>query len=318
MRVEPIERQGQTPILVTGAPRSGTTWVGRMLALCPALNYVHEPFNPAAEAGNRGCNLRLKDYFTYITEDNESRYYRPVKRILEGRYDLGHALLGARSLSGVVASLREWRRFVAHRRAGGATLIKDPIALLSAGWLARRFDIRCVVMIRHPAAFVASMKRLDWASHPEKWALSQELLMRDYLRPFAADIEELQTGEHDLIERASLAWKLHNFVVLQYKMQYKDWIFLRHEDISNDPAASFQKLYEKLGLVFSESVRRAIDEHSNASNPERATENERTIRLNSRANISAWKDRLSAEEVQRIKAYVEDVAREFYSDSEWN
>ena len=34
------------PILVTGAHRSGTTWVGKMLALAPGVAYVHEPFNP--------------------------------------------------------------------------------------------------------------------------------------------------------------------------------------------------------------------------------------------------------------------------------
>src|SRR5690606_21198944 len=32
-------------ILVTGSPRSGTTWVGRMLATDPRLTYFHEPFN---------------------------------------------------------------------------------------------------------------------------------------------------------------------------------------------------------------------------------------------------------------------------------
>jgi hypothetical protein len=31
------------PILVTGSPRSGTTFVGRMLALSPGVHYIHEP-----------------------------------------------------------------------------------------------------------------------------------------------------------------------------------------------------------------------------------------------------------------------------------
>ena len=33
------------PILVTGAPRSGSTWVGNVLALDKRTGYVHEPFN---------------------------------------------------------------------------------------------------------------------------------------------------------------------------------------------------------------------------------------------------------------------------------
>ena len=31
------------PILVTGSHRSGSTWVGKMLATSPSVNYIHEP-----------------------------------------------------------------------------------------------------------------------------------------------------------------------------------------------------------------------------------------------------------------------------------
>ena len=33
------------PILVTGSHLSGTTWVGRMIAVSPCVAYLHEPFN---------------------------------------------------------------------------------------------------------------------------------------------------------------------------------------------------------------------------------------------------------------------------------
>ena len=52
------------PILVTGAHRSGTTWVGKMLALAPGVGYVHEPFNPRFSAG------RFDRYFTVVTREN--------------------------------------------------------------------------------------------------------------------------------------------------------------------------------------------------------------------------------------------------------
>ena len=35
----------EAPILVTGAHRSGTTWVGRMLCASGEAHYVSEPFN---------------------------------------------------------------------------------------------------------------------------------------------------------------------------------------------------------------------------------------------------------------------------------
>jgi LPS sulfotransferase NodH len=35
----------QKPILVTGSHRSGSTWVGTMLATSPSVGYVQEPFS---------------------------------------------------------------------------------------------------------------------------------------------------------------------------------------------------------------------------------------------------------------------------------
>jgi hypothetical protein len=305
------------PILVTGAPRSGTTWVGQMLALSPAVNYIHEPFNPDSPPGAAICGVQFARYFTYVTDENESAYYAPIKRMMEGKYDAWRGLAGVRSVRGALETLRTWQTFATHRRRGGVPLIKDPIALMSAEWLARRFEMHCVVMIRHPAAFVASMKRLGWSAFPEKWALSQEPLMRDYLAPFEEQIRSLQSGEHDLIERTSLAWKLCHHVILQYQAKHRDWVFLRHEDISREPSDSFRHLYQRMGLNFSADIKRAIDEHTNGSNPQSASKDEKVFRLNSQANISAWKGRLSADEVARVRGHVGEVAERFYGDDDW-
>ena len=55
------------PILVTGAPRSGTTWVGRMLTLAPGVGYIHEPFNPTTDAGISGRPVAR--FFEYVTPE---------------------------------------------------------------------------------------------------------------------------------------------------------------------------------------------------------------------------------------------------------
>jgi hypothetical protein len=47
----------------------------------------------------------------------------------------------------------------------GRLIIKDPIGALSSDWLARNFDLEVVVLVRHSAAFAASLKRLNWR-HP--------------------------------------------------------------------------------------------------------------------------------------------------------
>lgn len=306
------------PVLVTGAPRSGTTWVGRMLTIDPALYYMHEPFNPIVKASEEIYGLKIPHYFIHICEENDAAYHAAAQRLIEGRYDWRHGLRAARSPRDLLKVARNLSASRGLRRGGGRPLIKDPIALMSAEWLTAHFDMHCIVMIRHPAAFVASMKRLGWASHPEKWALPQALLMRDLLGPFESRIREMSRGEYDLIERASLAWAMHHHVISLYRTRHPDWIFLRHEDISLDPTRAFADLYGKLGLPYSEHARSVIAEHTGKSNPERASGTEKTLKLDSQQNISSWKHRLSAEEVARIRGYVEEVAREFYSDADWD
>lgn len=39
-------------------------------------------------------------------------------------------------------------------------LVKDPFALFSAEWFADNFDAEVIVIVRHPAAVVSSIKRL--------------------------------------------------------------------------------------------------------------------------------------------------------------
>ena len=306
------------PVLVTGSPRSGTTWVGQMLATAPQLYYIHEPFNPDHRPGRGVCNVIFRSYQTYITEANEQQYLKPIRRMIQGRYDLPAAVLECRSLADIRKAWARKKQFDQYRLQGMRPLIKDPIALMSAGWLARRFDLNVVVLIRHPAAFVASMKRLNWGFDPSRWALSQQGLLSDYLAPLEDELRRLEGQPADIIDQASLFWKTAYHVVSRFMQEFPDWIFLKHEEISQQPLTSYEQLFSRLGLTFTPEVQARIREHSNASNPSHASGTEKLIKLNSRKVISQWKQALSPKEILRIQTIVGDVAAHFYSEDEWS
>src|SRR4051812_27815272 len=70
--------------LITGSPRSGTTWVGDILHRCPGTMVFTEPFNPQlSEQPARVCDHRFAEWFTCITTENESEYIRPLRRMFE-------------------------------------------------------------------------------------------------------------------------------------------------------------------------------------------------------------------------------------------
>jgi len=306
------------PILVTGAIRSGTTWVGRMIAESPEVGYIHEPLNPWEKTKSRGiCGASIPFWYFYITRENETAYYKHLKRSLEFRYNLLGGLRGIRSWADAKRVLKEYRTFRAYRSNNVRPLVKDPFALFSAEWFTERFGAKVVILIRHPAAFVSSIKRLGWGI-PFWHLLEQPLLLRDHLGPFKEQIEEYAPEKHPLVEQAAFIWKVLYHVVLRYQERHRDWIFIRHEDLARDPMEGFQALFEALGLEFSPRVQVAVQRSAAPSNPsEVPAEKAFSIQRDSRASIWNWKKRLTAPEIQRIREIAGEVARAFYSDEDW-
>jgi len=301
------------PILVTGSHRSGSTWVGRIISSSPEVGYIHEPFNLNPRPGV--CNAKFNYWFTYITKENESIYYQPIKDTLCFRYNLFAEIKEMKKPKHLLRLVRDYTNFIRYRIFNVRPLMKDPIAIFSAEWLASTFNMDVIVLIRHPAAFVSSLKRLNW-TFPFSHFLEQPLLMRDYLYPFKEEIKKYAIEEHDIIDQATLLWKIIHYVIAKFKTNHKDWIFVRHEDISKDPLVEFQNIFEKLNLQFSNYVKNIIKKYTNSTNPVDPS-NPSSLRRNSKQNIWNWKNRLNKEEIVRIRYKVKDISDLFYSDEEW-
>ena len=308
------------PILVTGAHRSGTTWIGRMIAESPLIGYIDEPFNPLQSRGI--CAAKFDYWFTYISRENESAYYEHINNTLRFSYNLSlrlktitpsvHVRLVLRELQRV---LREYDTFRRYRNSNMRPLVKDPIAIFSAEWLAQTFDMDVIILIRHPAAFAGSLKKLNWKYSFSNF-LGQHQLMKDHLYPFEADIRAYIEKEHDIIDQAALLWRIIYYMVVQYKKNHDDWAFVRHEDISREPLRGFQTLFDKLNIELSEHVRTTIVEYTANSNPDSAA-HWNSLKLDSESNIWNWKKRLTESEVERIRTQVEDISNVFYRDEDW-
>ncbi|MBY0578090.1 MAG: sulfotransferase [Burkholderiales bacterium] len=304
--------RARKPILVTGSHRSGTTWVGRMLASSPAVGYIHEPFN----VGNRWgiCDTSFDRFFTYVCEQNESRFLPSLQKTLEFRHDLLGGLKQAQSSRDALKTMALHSLWMGYRLKEARPLMKDPIALFSAEWLHSKFNMDVLVMIRHPAAFAGSIKIMK--PHSFSQFLDQPLLMRDHLHPFADNMKRVEAGKADFIEQAALLWMVVHYMILKYRKMHPDWVFIRHEDLSRDPINGFHSIFEKFGLSFGAHEEDTIKKHSYADSmfswylP-------KEIRRNSYHNISTWKNRLTPAEVKKLKSLVGEISREFYSDDEW-
>lgn len=306
-----------TPILVTGTPRAGTTWVARMLEQSGQVAYINEPLNPRPRPGRSPALLAapVRHRFQYICEENEHEYVQAYRDLLRFRYRplsdlrLHHAPSDVRLIAQLSAHFLRAR--LERRRA----LVADPYAVLSSEWLARRLGFRVVAVVRDPAAVVSSRKRLGWRIDLRQ-LLDQPLLVRDRLERYRADLEAMVDRRDDLVGQGSLLWRVVYDSLDQQRALSPEMIVVRHEDLSVDPLEGFRRLYRELGLDFSAHAARAIGRASGATNPsELDVRRPHTVQLDSRANLDNWRRRLEPAEVARIRALTSDVAERYYPDA---
>lgn len=301
------------PILVTGGHRTGTTWVGRMLTASGEVAYISEPLNVLHRPGV--MRAPVERWYTYICSENESAYLAELRQILAFRYHWGAELLSLRSRHDAMRMGRDWGTFLRGRVNHLRPLLKDPFAVFSAPWFASQLGCQVVITVRHPAAFVSSLKRLNWNFQLED-LLAQPLLMRDKLEIYRAEMEAMPL--EDLIGRASLLWKMVYRVVDEFRHGYPEFQIVCHEDLSLDPVRGFRALYSTLDLNFTPQVQVAIQNSSSAENPKELSASAvHAYHLDSLANLNNWKRRLDPNEIDRIHQITSGVVECFYPDSSW-
>lgn len=302
------------PILVTGSHRSGTTWAGRMLALSGEVCYVHEPFNPDRRPGWSGG--RIPYWFMYIHPGIEHQFIPVMENVLAYRYPIRDNLPEIRGPRQAALFARDVVTGMRYRMRPQRALLKDPIALFSAEWLAARFGAQVVVMIRHPSAFVSSIKRLNWSFSFAPWLVQPDLL-RDWLGDYEDQMKASAFEKVDIIDQAILMWNCLHHVIDAYRAKHDDWSFVRHEDLSADPNPGFRALYDKLGLTWSRDVEHGIARFTGSGNPrEVAAWRHGSVKRDSREVRDVWRHRLTPEESDRVIAGTRQIARRFYSDDE--
>ncbi len=304
------------PIIVTGMYRSGTTWVGRMLALSPRVCYFHEPMHPNFYINQHLWRTPLKRFNHYVHNANCDPVRAMFDQVFGLRFDLMHAMRSAGSTREALSYARRRLMMAACRARRGVALVKDPSALYATPWLAEQYNANVVIVVRHPAAVAHSMSRTHRGAVFTD-LLAQPRLMADFHPGMEHAMRRADAG--DILDRAALAWTVANQVVADYREKYPSWTFVRHEDLARDPQTGFDTLYRRLGIRSTARMRRALDEHTNKSNPAAAPNNEFLhLKRDSEATTRRWKSFFSPQQIDRLRTAVEPLASTFYSDEDWS
>jgi len=303
------------PILVAGAHRTGTTWVGKMLAASGEAAYISEPLNVWHRPGV--LRIPIEHWYTYICHQNEARFLSALSETLHFHYHPWAELKSIRSRKDALRMGRDWTIFWKGWLLRQRPLFKDPFAVFSAPWFADRLGFQVVFTVRHPAAFVSSLKRLNW-SFEFADLMNQPLLMQDWLEPFRDEMEAMLRTPNDVVGQAGLLWQMVYQVVDSLRTRYPQFQIVRHEDLSTDPIKGFAALYNCLGLEFTSQAQQTVLKSSSSENPQEISKKAvHNYRLDSQANLNNWKRRLNPQEIARIRTLTEETAGRFYLDAGW-
>ena len=333
------------PILITGCHRSGSTFVGRMLSIPRCVSYVHEPFNYTS-----GCKS-VDKWFPYVRKDspNEEKYKSMISDLLGmkakfkissldettksgidglNRADVIRELITKPSFSrfarGLLKILFTSKNTITYKAARynpfrERLLLKDPIACMSSEYLHRQFQMDVVIVVRHPAAFVSSLRKMKWKSDLD-FIFEQPDLIHDH----NLKIQEIKGAGNGALREGALVWKYLYQVLHRYIERNPAIIPVRYEDLCLDPLSYYQSLYRKLEIPWDSSVelKRAV---SPSRNDQRRVSDRlslrrgafKSVKTDSQSVASRGKKVLTDEEIQTIRQITEPVASRFYADGDW-
>ncbi len=296
------------PILITGAHRSGTTWVGKMLSLSNKIAYIHEPFNKVYR--NTGFGIQPAFWFQYIDESNQSEYYQKLLDTLHLK-TISPGKANIRNINDLKIFLKKNGQFLVDRINRRRPLLKDPIALFSTPWLVENFNFVPVILIRHPAAFVNSIKKQNWAFDFGE-LYKQKTLMRTLLADYSEEIKDFSKKDFSILDQAILLWKITHEVIYEFQQNYLNWIFVKHENVAADPLDQFKTLYTQLGIPFTNKTEAAITQYTQKNSGHQESNVVNQIRRNSQKILESWKEELKPSEIDYILKKTEYPGKSFY------
>jgi hypothetical protein len=255
-------------VLVAGIPRSGTTWVGRVLGRADGARYVHEPDNHLVRPEAWWAKRPLGAYPRLIPGQAAPDYERLFRLAFTGGARPSPLYPGARALHRWVPG-RELtssrhrespgaRRLVRRLTVAGSpaprsgdVVVKSIFCARSLEWLSERFGPAVVIVQRHPFAVIGSWAELGWDGFLD----TDPAAVAECRAAFGVDAP--RTGA-SWVDRAAWHFGFLSALVERARDRRPGWITVSHERLCARPEAEFEELCGRLGLRFGAGARQFL------------------------------------------------------------
>ena len=298
------------PLLVTGLPRSGTSWTGKMLEASGELVYINEPMSLSRPPGGSPgvLDIEVPHRFQYIDPAADADWRRAFADTLALRFHPLSELRAVRAPYHLARGAKYAAEFTLGRWRGKRAMLDDPNAIFASRWLTERMGVTTVFVVRDPVRMIGSWRQLGWQPQLQP-ILDQPDLLRDHLGEYADDMRNAVAGG-DWLDQMCVLWNVGNRFVDAAREEL-DVVVVRYEDLAAEPLAQYEALYAACGLSWTDAARSAIEEATTAASDSGQGFSwslrgglSRTAfrRMDSRASIAQPDRRLDPDEAERVRA----------------
>ena len=262
----------QPPVLLVSFPRSGSSWLGRLLSYSANACYLREPITQARRRWYPDALHAVTD----VGINQAPRHYtRYANRAFAGCPAFSYA---------TVLDPGDWA--LSHRSTR-RVLIKE-VNPFAVGWMRTRYAPTVIHLMRHPVAVAQSMHQRGWTTQRLHDYLSPERLAQSPLDPeslpdsFWPQIGAVQGLAHHAVRAACPA---------------DVYTPVHYETLCTDPVGTVRRLCRAVGLTWHGAMPAAIQSHSTA--PDVDSDPYATTRR-SASQATAWKD-APPEQIQSVQ-----------------
>lgn len=270
-------------LIITGSPRSGTTWLGELISNIPKSIILFEPLHL-----NR--NPRAKKFeFEWRTYINSNTDNPKAKEFFEDLFNCKF--------------LNSWiTREVAVTRLFNIQycIYKFVRANMLIGWLNNNFNInKPVLIIRHPCAVISSQLRLKQFSK-----VKSALMNKNYYIDFP-HIKDKLNNYKDFEEILAARWCQENYIPLINNRS--SCILITYENLLNNPEKEIKKIFNEWNIEIPEKIYKNFSISS--STTFRDIDHKNKMKM-----LSTWQKDLNKNQINKILKVVKDFGMDFYTE----
>lgn len=185
-------------------------------------------------------------------------------------------------------------------------VIKDPFLSLSAQYLIKRHRFQVVFAVKHPAAFLSSLRRVGW---------DRTVPLDDLVDQGVISVAQRDRAQGP-VAQAALLWNAINRHALETQRRFPGSVAIwSHERFCLDPDGEMERLTQAFDIPYSDAMRAEVARSTLGDVVTPPSETIHQLVRNSAAMAGSWRERLPQAEQDEMRALCGPVYQELVKDA---